>query len=100
MPSRGELTAAAFELVNRAQAFYLLAVRDLGQRPGAVAGARPGKVAKTFLEQRLRRSKAATDVAATHALDLLCELARPGLTVHTRLDDVLAATLALAAATG
>ena len=29
---------------------------------------------------------------------LLCELSRPGLTVHTGLDDVLTATLALAAA--
>jgi hypothetical protein len=50
-----ELTAAAFELLNTAQAFYLMAVRDLDSRPGAVAGARPGRVAKTFLELRLRR---------------------------------------------
>jgi hypothetical protein len=63
-----ELTAAAFALLNTAQAFYLLAVRDLDQRPGAVAGARPGRVAKTFLEQRLRRSRAGADVAAAHAL--------------------------------
>src|SRR5204862_2122554 len=64
-----ELTAAAFALLNTAQAFYLATVRDLDSRPGAVAGARPGRVAKTFLEMRLRRSKAGADVTAAHALD-------------------------------
>ena len=34
-----------------------------------MAGARPGKVAATFLRERLRRSRAAADVAAAHALD-------------------------------
>jgi hypothetical protein len=54
--------------LNRHQAAFLRAVRDLDSRPEAVAGARPGKVAKTFLEQRLRRSRAGADVAAAHAV--------------------------------
>jgi hypothetical protein len=53
---------------NTVDAVYLMAVRDLDSRPDAVAGARPGRVAKTFLEERLRRSHAAADVAAAHAL--------------------------------
>ena len=64
-----DLVAETFTLLNTTEAVYLAAVRDLDSRPGAVAGARPGRVARTFLEQKLRRSRAGADVAAAHALD-------------------------------
>jgi hypothetical protein len=75
-----ELTAAVAGLRNTAEAAYLRAVRDLDSRPSAVAGARPGKVAKTFLELRLRRSRAGADVAAAHALDTDLPLLADALT--------------------
>jgi hypothetical protein len=63
-----ELVAVLDGVQNTVAAVFLMAVRDLDSRPDAVAGARPGRVAKTFLEHRLRRSHAAADVAAAHAL--------------------------------
>jgi hypothetical protein len=64
-----ELVAAMARLQSIHEAAFLKAVLDLDSRPEAVRGARPGKVAKTFLELRLRRSRAAADVAAAHALE-------------------------------
>jgi hypothetical protein len=60
-----------FELLARVESVWLGLVRDLDSREGAVAGARPGKAAHSFLTQALHVSpgKAAADVAAAHALD-------------------------------
>ena len=56
-----------FMRVQQAHADYLEGLVVLDGRPGAVAGARPGQVAKTFARHRLRRTQAATDVRAAHA---------------------------------
>lgn len=53
---------------QRLQAAWLRLVRELDRRPNAVAGARAGRVAQTFLRQALHRGGAAArDVAAAHA---------------------------------
>jgi hypothetical protein len=64
-----ELVVLAAGVRSAAEAVYLKTVLDLDTRPDAVAGARPGKVAVTFLRQRLRRTRAAADVTAAHALE-------------------------------
>jgi hypothetical protein len=64
-----ESLATMAGLQSMLEAAFLKLVRDVDSRPAAVKGARPGKVAKTFLELRLRRSHAAADVAAAHALE-------------------------------
>jgi hypothetical protein len=64
-----ELVVLAAGVRSAAEAVYLKTVLDLDTRPDAVAGARPGKVAVTFLRQRLRRSRAAADVTAAHTLE-------------------------------
>jgi hypothetical protein len=64
-----DLVTVAAGVRSAAEAVYLKTVLDLDTRQDAVAGARPGKVAVTFLRQRLRRTRAAADVAAAHALE-------------------------------
>jgi hypothetical protein len=64
-----EAVAEALALRASAEALYLRAMLDLDNRPDAVAGARPGKVAVTFAREKLRRTRAAADVAAAHALE-------------------------------
>jgi hypothetical protein len=58
-------------VMSALEAIWLRMVRSLDKRPGAVAGARRGKVAMTFLTERCRRSpaKARADVRAAHAID-------------------------------
>ena len=57
-----------FMRIQAAHFEYLEGLLELDGRPGAVAGARPGQVARTFARHRLRRARAATDVRAAHAL--------------------------------
>ena len=57
-----------YRRLQQAEADYLQGLRELDDRPDAVAGARPGRVAETFARHRLRRSRAAADVRAAHAL--------------------------------
>jgi hypothetical protein len=64
-----DLVTLAAGVRSAAEAVYLKTVLDLDSRQDAVVGARPGKVAVTFLRQRLRRTRAAADVAAAHALE-------------------------------
>jgi hypothetical protein len=64
-----DLVTLAAGVRSAADAVYLKTVLDLDTRQDAVAGARPGKVAVTFLRQRLRRTRAAADVTAAHALE-------------------------------
>ena len=72
--SDGELRSAVLEAqaaVAGVEAARLGLVRDLDARPGAVAGAGPGKTAVTFLVHACRVSpgQAHRDVAAAHALN-------------------------------
>ena len=60
--------ARSFVDLQAAHSRYLAAVHALDSRPGSVPGARPGKAAVTFLRDALRRSAAAADVRAAHAL--------------------------------
>lgn len=64
-----ESVAEAHALVAMAQALYLKSVGNLDARPDAVAGARPGRVAATFIRDRLHGAHAAADVAAAHAVE-------------------------------
>jgi hypothetical protein len=64
-----DLVADLYGLSASTHAQYLRALADLDSRPDAVAGARPGKVAVTFVRERLRGAHAATDVATAHALE-------------------------------
>ena len=66
-----DLVDVTSQLVARAQAAYLAAVRDLDTRPDAVPGARAGDVAKTYLIHRCRVSpgQANTDLTAARATD-------------------------------
>jgi hypothetical protein len=65
-----EAVAGWFAVRSRVDAAWLGLVRDLDARPEAVAGARAGEVAKTFLVHRLHvtSGQAHTDVAAAQAI--------------------------------
>jgi len=58
-------------VMSSLEAVWLGMVRSLDGRPGAVAGARDGRIATTFLMERCRRSpsRACADVRAAHAID-------------------------------
>jgi hypothetical protein len=64
-----ELVADLFGVSGSMHAQYLRALADLDSRPEAVAGARPGRGAVTFVRDRLRGGHAAADVSAAHALE-------------------------------
>ena len=66
-----ETVRAGAAAVAGLEAAWLGLVRDLDGRPEAVAGARPGTTAATFLIHALRVSngRAHADVAAAHAID-------------------------------
>jgi len=61
---------AGFELLQRTQSMWLGLVADLDSRPSAVAGARAGSTAKTFLMHKLRRTagQATADLRSAHTL--------------------------------
>ena len=63
-----DATEDSFRRLQEAEAAYLEHLLELDSRPGAVPGARPGRVAVTFARDKLRRSCAAADVRAAHAL--------------------------------
>ena len=65
-----DVTKSSFRVLQSAQATFLRAVAELDERPGAVAGARAGQTAKTFLVHRLHRriGQAAADVTAARAV--------------------------------
>ena len=63
-----DATEESFRRLQQAQAAYLEHLLELDSRPDAVPGARPGRVAVTFARDKLRRSRAAADVRAAHAL--------------------------------
>ena len=63
-----DATVESFRRLQEAEATYLEHLLELDSRPEAVPGARPGQVAKTFARHRLRRTRAAADVRAAHAL--------------------------------
>lgn len=66
-----DAVGAGAAALARLEAAWLGLVRALDGRPEAVAGARPGKTAATFLIHGLRVSagRAHADVAAAHAID-------------------------------
>src|SRR5688572_8932742 len=63
-----DATVESFRRLQAAEAAYLEHLLELDSRPDAVPGARPGRVAVTFARHKLRRSRAAADVRAAHAL--------------------------------
>jgi hypothetical protein len=65
-----DVTESSFRVLASAQATFLHAVAELDERPGAVAGARAGQTAKTFLVHRLHRriGQATADVTAARAV--------------------------------
>ena len=76
-----DAVAGSFGAIQQLEAVYLNLMYELDQRPGAVPGARPGYVARTFARHALHRTsgQAKLDVQAAYALASGADLGRGGM---------------------
>lgn len=76
-----DAVAGSFAAVQQLEAVYLNLLFELDQRPGAVKGARPGYVARTFARHALNRTsgQAKLDAEAAYALHASADPAQGGM---------------------